>query len=558
MKSPTTTTNTSNHNHQNKTEPSLAKHKESVPIKPSSPLSIQSSTGSTEPESDSSQAERKVNGFLSIPHTLVSSGHKEQQQQQQDTLNHHNNISKATFTNNKTLDGGTTTTQLSDIQEKLHQPQQPQQHDYYRKEPPMIVDLTPFQPPKTRMQHRGVLNDDDDKYDKKPRAAATVTTTRRNRRALPNDDDKSSRNNHSVRTLERVFWLMLMAATSTLSSLTCSSRVSVNNLYELLDSNMNGPPPMALAAALPVEQQDILPQDVSNATTAGDKQDNPFRLAMEQSYGFFSDMDTKEWEYRQEMARAEESSRGGRQNNQPPAFYIYSFHPFFSCPHLRRVGSRFLCDVHRIPDIVRDDMAPPLSVNRRVRSPGSRCLVYSFGHHDELSMEEGIQQIVGNTACDVHVFDPTPTRLQLSYYREHNFQNHEWGLVGSSSSAKKKKRGGNKVYKTLGKTMQELGHEGRVIDVLTINCNGCEWDMVPDLLGLGNRIVQLVVKTHNLADPPMATYDFFTKLYHNGYVLLHKDIKNDPGGSGQPRFKGAYWTFLKLDKAFLHPTTTTP
>ena len=93
-------------------------------------------------------------------------------------------------------------------------------------------------------------------------------------------------------------------------------------------------------------------------------------------------------------------------------------------------------------------------------------------------------------------------------------------------------------------TVEALGHKDRVIDVLKIDCEDCEWYTFKDWLQFDFR--QILVETHNTPDQAC---DFFDGLANAGYVIYSKEPNIHPRamrGNGM----GVEWSFIKLDPAF--------
>jgi len=107
------------------------------------------------------------------------------------------------------------------------------------------------------------------------------------------------------------------------------------------------------------------------------------------------------------------------------------------------------------------------------------CLIYTFGIAGQWEFEdwaggEGL-------SCEVHASDPTDKyRKQHQSHRAKNVQFHFWGLRGSKEAKTDfqtyGKLGGE--MKTIGEIWTALGHreEGRQINAVKLDCEGCEWD----------------------------------------------------------------------------------
>ena len=132
------------------------------------------------------------------------------------------------------------------------------------------------------------------------------------------------------------------------------------------------------------------------------------------------------------------------------------------------------------------------------------CLVYSFVYSFGVTKEWSFDENMARFGCTVHLFDPTveepPQRLGPRIIF------HNWGLRGGHRNEAKYTRfvhayygkvGG--VLKTLSEIEHELGHRGRSVSILKMDCEGCEWDvfgfMKPKNHPLRN-INQLLIELH--------------------------------------------------------------
>ena len=104
---------------------------------------------------------------------------------------------------------------------------------------------------------------------------------------------------------------------------------------------------------------------------------------------------------------------------------------------------------------------------------------------------------------------------------------HSWGFKGSTVQTNP----GSGEFKTFEETVKELGHVDRDIDLLVLDCAGCEWNMMKDLLpvasagygqpavahGVGD-IMQIAV---NLYGKPPNANDLFQAMRLNNYATCH-------------------------------------
>jgi hypothetical protein len=125
-----------------------------------------------------------------------------------------------------------------------------------------------------------------------------------------------------------------------------------------------------------------------------------------------------------------------------------------------------------------------------------KCLVYSFGIHTSTEWEEKTAKLFG---CEVHAFDPTVDHPNTEYVTFHKL-----GLKGDGPTKATNGLEYNAIdlslLLSLGEIMRRLGHEGRKVDVLTLDCEGCEWAVLHQLGcnsdGSSELVGQFVVEVH--------------------------------------------------------------
>ena len=105
------------------------------------------------------------------------------------------------------------------------------------------------------------------------------------------------------------------------------------------------------------------------------------------------------------------------------------------------------------------------------------CLIYTFGIAGAWEFEDWAG---GDAlACEVHAFDPTDKyRKQHQEHQAKNVHFHFWGLRGSKEAKKDFHTYGSLggEMKTIGEIWTTLGHRGRQINAVKMDCEGCEWD----------------------------------------------------------------------------------
>jgi len=202
-------------------------------------------------------------------------------------------------------------------------------------------------------------------------------------------------------------------------------------------------------------------------------------------------------------------SRGGGSTCNAPRtecrnqlFWQWHFEPSFNCQFARRIGrpgegGKWVCDPHK------------LSERSRGRTP---CLVYVVGNNGTFDFEEAVHDTISPT-CEIHIFDA-----------------HNWTHYGNTAppvyahyhvATVGERPGGT----PLPELVRQLGHNDRRIDIIKIDCEGCEWHTFRGWLDVDVDIKQILVEVHGkgLATPGRNAYDFFYFLFSQGYVIFSKE-----------------------------------
>ncbi len=180
-------------------------------------------------------------------------------------------------------------------------------------------------------------------------------------------------------------------------------------------------------------------------------------------------------------------------------------------------GPKFICGVDFIA--------------HQVAHNGKKCLVYSVGSANQIHFEKSVHTFL--SGCETHTFDPT---LNSAFVGEEYATFHPWGLGedGVLAQAGKKSWEG-KSFETI---IRELGHENRTIDVLKIDCEGCEYDAMPPLFELISsgrvQVDQLLIELHlnGLNGNATKLKDFFSAADKAKLRVFHKE-RNGWGCGGK-------------------------
>ena len=186
-------------------------------------------------------------------------------------------------------------------------------------------------------------------------------------------------------------------------------------------------------------------------------------------------------------------------------------------------------DVHAY---TRDVLALPHCHSQLRLLNRSGCLVYSFGIGGDARWE---RWIASELQCEVHAFDPTIRLRQLHRRRASTDGRetllelmppspgrvffHYWGL-GEQAAANTRVYGAINATRLLplATILKRLGHTS--IDVLKLDCEGCEWSVlaaeaesVPQAVRNGVRLLSLEMHLTDSMLPPTPVQ--YRRLWHN-------------------------------------------
>jgi hypothetical protein len=119
------------------------------------------------------------------------------------------------------------------------------------------------------------------------------------------------------------------------------------------------------------------------------------------------------------------------------------------------------------------------------------CLVYSVGSDNKIDFEVAVSTFLG---CETHTFDPT---LKSTFVGDKFAIFHPWGIGidGKQSEFEWTSKGIETI-------MKELGHLNRTLDILKIDCEGCEYEAMADLfeaIAAGRiKVNQIQVELHGI------------------------------------------------------------
>jgi len=286
---------------------------------------------------------------------------------------------------------------------------------------------------------------------------------------------------------------------------------------------------------------------IHNATLLSLAADN-CNIALKDSSGFFTDIPLSEWKKKKDRVknqpRHNDKELGLRSKytnrNSPSKWYEHNWQTNFECTAKRRIGgtsegSKVVCDPHRIPQSARR------SGKRSKNESDDGCLIYSFGRGSpnspvfDFSFEtEILEELGGPDSCELHFFDH-----RLDNYggdAPDGITVHHWGLEGKVDAPKARRD-----FMTMKEIVHHLGHEGRSLEIMRIDCDGCEWHTFSEWITSGVRPRQVVTSLHGA---PRNEDELFEILEKNNYVIFHREADTRYGGMWQE------YGFLKLSPSF--------
>lgn len=198
--------------------------------------------------------------------------------------------------------------------------------------------------------------------------------------------------------------------------------------------------------------------------------------------------------------------------------YLWDFFPpSFNCPFRHRLGR--LSDGGKV-------VCNWESLRARCETDPHAATIYSFGVRGDISFETDLIQ---RTGCAIHAFDHTVFGLPQPVP---GIEFAQVGLAPTDVAAP--------MLLSLPTLMQQRGHAR--IDMLKIDCEGCEWDVFQQLNATGAlpAIDQLFIELHfkqaHTNDPGPASgvrdvFAFFTALETAGLYPFSWEVNHNAGAS---------------------------
>lgn len=219
--------------------------------------------------------------------------------------------------------------------------------------------------------------------------------------------------------------------------------------------------------------------------------------SLEESFGFFQYSDEM-WLAKKHVFERQ-SARQHSPNTYPSGrtYFQYNWEPDFTCDHEERIGNigdggKWLCQAYLL-------------------ARAEECNVMSIGSANDYSFEDAVHAL--NPRCSIHTFDHTVAPTGTPPYVHF----HSIGL-GTHNQ-------GN--IHTMKDVIGIIGMEGKPIDILKIDCEGCEFEVYPEFFQIFIR--QILMEIHFTTHEQ--TNSLLQAMHDHGYAIFHKE-PNTSGCSG--------------------------
>ena len=174
------------------------------------------------------------------------------------------------------------------------------------------------------------------------------------------------------------------------------------------------------------------------------------------------------------------------------------------------------------PQVFNPGDGPKFVCGARVLAAQKECIVYSIGSAFDFTFEYAVHKVAPH--CKIHTFDGTINITHDEFGRvlpidleEKNIFFHNWNIEPDCSSNEVKFHG-----LCISDTLKTLGHSGKRISWFKIDCEGCEYTVIPRLLQAGEVLIdQVLIEVHG-TDAKSIT-SLFKELWRAGFLLFHKE-----------------------------------
>jgi len=184
-------------------------------------------------------------------------------------------------------------------------------------------------------------------------------------------------------------------------------------------------------------------------------------------------------------------------------YFTHHWDPTWSCDFEERVGGfgdggKWVCDTRRIS---------------AKQGKGEECNIISVGSQNEFSFENAIHDI--NPECNIYIFDHTASSVNAP-----NFVKYFHVGFGSSD---------RDSLVTLKTALHISNLTNKIVDILKIDCEGCEYEMYHQFASPEFKIMQILMEVHFTSSA--AVHNMFQELTKT-FVIFHKEPNLLPSSRG--------------------------
>jgi hypothetical protein len=274
-----------------------------------------------------------------------------------------------------------------------------------------------------------------------------------------------------------------------------------------------------------------------------DKQNS---VAKKESFGLFDDIPNNIWKQKKAASKkavelqdkmiaktSDMLSESGADIDERK-WWQQNWLPNFSCDNELLIGGKWICNPSRIIDLA--DEHKDMSRKQKKQRGRKECLIYvtggndmEFGHQFSTYSETRMAELhsdesgVDLSICEIHIFNHFIDHAVLANTATQQVNGvhvHPFGFRPENKESMGVAGDGSFAFKTLKETVEELGHAGKKLAILAIDCEGCEWDIYREMLSSDLTIQQVLIQMHGT---PFIANRFFVAMHNAGYAIFHRE-----------------------------------
>jgi len=271
-------------------------------------------------------------------------------------------------------------------------------------------------------------------------------------------------------------------------------------------------------------------------------------LAKKESFGFFDDIPNNMWKEKKTASKkavklqnkmitktSDMLSESGA-NIDERKWWEQNWLPNFSCDNKMFIGGKWICEPSRIIDLA-DEHRDVIGRKKKRQRGRKECLIYvsggndvEFGHQFSSFVEARMAELhkdepgVDLSICEIHIFNHfiDPALLANMVQQGKGIHIHPFGFRPENKESMGVAGDGSATaFKTFKETVKELGHTGKTLSILAIDCEGCEWDIYKEVLSSDVMTVQQVL--FQMHGTPFIANRFFVAMHNAGYAIFHRE-----------------------------------